>query len=217
MKMIVLLFLLALAPLIGYFLFAGVAAKKGWTVEGVKRAFWQSGAVVTVKSVYVTNRDALPSVITNRPLIRAPLQHARGIVSIANGDSVGSIYKVTEIPANAIPVSVRISAPDIGTTTTADVGLYQNTVNGGAVLDADFFKAAVVLNAGAITKTELVNGNANCYGLNTVDNWEKRIWEVGPNGVALTVDPQRTYDVCLTLTGAADAAGKVVVEIDYVI
>lgn len=174
-------------------------------------------AVVTVKSVFITNRDAMPSVVTNRPLFRAPVFHGRGIVSIANGDSVGSIYKVTEIPANAIPVSVRISAPDIGTTTAADVGLYKTTRDGAAVFDADFFKAAVVLNAGAISKTELVNGNANTYGLNTVDNAEKRIWEVGPNGVALTADPQIPYDVCLTLTGAADAAGKVLVEVDYVV
>jgi hypothetical protein len=57
------------------------------------------------------------------------------------------------------PSACAISAPDIGTTTTADVGLYKSTRDGGAVVDADFFKAAVVLNAGAIAKSEVVNGN----------------------------------------------------------
>lgn len=206
-----LMILLALVPLIAYL------ACVAWfgSGPGIRKMFKQAGAVVAVKSTYITNRDALPSVITNRPLFRAPVMHAQGLVAIANGDSVASIYRVTEIPSNAVPVSVKITAPDIGTTTAADVGLYQNTLNGGAVFDADFFTAAFVLNAGAVAKSEAGFGNANTYG--TVTNREKRIWEVGPNGVALTVDPQRSYDVCLTLTGAADAAGSVLVEVDYVV
>jgi ribosomal protein S28E/S33 len=174
----------------------------------VKQRFGMSGAVVTVKSTLVTGRDALPAVIKNRILQRSEVLHARCIQAIANGDSVGSKYICFELPSNAVPVSVRISAPDIGTTTAADVGLYDTTANGSAVVDADFFKAAVVLNAGAIAKSEIVNGNVV-----TLANSEKRIWEL----LGLTKDSQKNYDVALTLTGAADAAGTILVEMDYVI
>lgn len=165
-------------------------------------------AVVTVKSALITNRDATPSVLKSRILQGAPILHARAVLSIANGDSIGSKYLGFSLPSNAVPISVRISAPDIGTTTAADVGLYKSTRDGGAVVDADFFKAAVVLNAGAIAKSEVVAGNVATLTLS-----EKMIWEL----LALTADPSIPYDVVLTLTGAADAAGVLLLECDYVV
>ena len=165
-------------------------------------------AVVTTKSTQITNRDAIPRVLTNSYLVGAMVRHARGVASIANGDSVNSKYPVCSIPSNAVPISVRKTHPDIGTTTAADVGLYKTTGDGGAVVDADFFTAATVLNAGAVTKGELVAGNVP-----TPANGEKRIWEL----LGLSSDPKIMYDVALTLTGAADAAGAVLIEIDYVV
>lgn len=163
-------------------------------------------AVVTTKSTQITNRDATPKVLNNARVAKGDVTHARAVVAIANGDSVASKYLVCSIPSNAVPISVRVSAPDIGTTTAADVGLYKSTADGGAVVDADFFKAAVVLNAGAIAKSECVNGNVM-----TLANSEKAIWDL----LGLTSDPGLIYDVALTLTGAADAAGSVLVEVDY--
>jgi hypothetical protein len=165
-------------------------------------------AVVTTKSSQITNRDATPRVACNSYLAGALVKHTRGVASIANGDSVGSKYPVCSIPSNALVISVRKSHPDIGTTTAADVGLYKTTADGGAVVDADAFTAATVLNAGAVTKTELAQGN-----LATPANGEKRVWEL----LGLTSDPKISYDVALTLTGAADAAGAVLIEVDYVI
>lgn len=164
-------------------------------------------AVVTTKSTQITNRDASPRVLSNSILARASTQHARDVCAIANGDSVGSKYIFFSLPSNAIVISVRESAPDIGTTTAADVGLYRTTADGGAVVDADFFKAATVLNAGAISKSEVVAGNVA-----TVANGAKRIWEL----LGLSADPKIMYDVVLTLTGAADAAGSVLLEVDFV-
>lgn len=165
-------------------------------------------AVVTVKSQAVTNRDATPLVLNNGRIGGAQKQHMRGIVAIGNGDSATSKYLVGPLPSNALVTSVKISAPDIGTTTTADVGLYKSTKDGGAVVDADFFKAAVVLNAGAISKSEIVDGNVL-----SIANSEKAVWDA----LALTSDPALLYDVALTLVGAADAAGSVLVEVEYVL
>jgi hypothetical protein len=44
-------------------------------------------------------------------------------------------------------------------------------------------------------------------------NAEKRIWEA----LGLTADPKIMYDVCTTLTAAADAAGTLFLDCDYVI
>jgi hypothetical protein len=160
-----------------------------------------------VKSAAITNRDSTPVVLSSAYLTNARIEHARGRVSIANGDSVGSKYLACTIPSSAVIVSVRMSAPDIGTTTAGDIGLYKTTKDGGAVVDADFFTAAVVLNAGAISKAEKWSGN-----IITIANTEKRVWEA----LGLAADPLIDYDVAITLTGAADAAGDVLVEVDYV-
>lgn len=163
-------------------------------------------AVVNVKSAAITNRDATPVVLSSDYLTTDRPKMSRGRVSIANGDSIASIYRACTIPSNAVVVSAMITAPDIGTTTAADFGLYKVTKDGAAVVDADFFTAAVVLNAGAITKSEKAFGNVI-----TVANTEKRVWEA----LGLAADPGIDYDVCLTLTAAADAAGDVMVEVFY--
>jgi hypothetical protein len=163
-------------------------------------------AVVTTKSTQITNRDATTRVLNNPGIGGALVRHKRDVASIANGDSVGSKYIYFSIPSNAVPVSVRKTHPDIGTTTAADIGLYKTTADGGAVVDADFFTAATVLNAGAVTKGELVAGNVD-----TAANHGKRVWEL----LGLSSDPGISYDVVATLTGAADAAGALALEVDY--
>lgn len=165
-------------------------------------------AVVTVKSVGITNRDASPRVLNDAAKEHALLQRACGKVSIANADSVASKYIAFSIPSNAVVQSVVKTHPDIGLTTAGDIGLYQTTANGGAVVDADFFTAASVFNAGAVTKGEVGFGNI----LSTPVNQEKRIWEA----LGLSSDPRVEYDVVITLTGAADAAGDINLECLFV-
>lgn len=164
-------------------------------------------AVVAVKSSQITNRDASPVVLNNARISGGRLFHERAVVTITNTDSVASTYRLFEIPSNALVVSVRVSAPDIGTTTAADIGIYQTTANGGAVVDADHFASAVSLNAGAINKSDVTH-EAAVY---TLANGEKPLWEA----LGLTADSQRGYDVVATLTGAADATGTCLFEIDY--
>lgn len=162
----------------------------------------------TAKSSQITNRDASPRVLSNSYLAGAAVKHCRGVCAITNGDTSPSTYRFCTIPSNALVISVRKTHPDIGTTTTMDIGLYKTTADGGAVVDADAFTAATVLNAGAVTKGELVAGN-----LASAANGEKRVWEL----LGLSADPKISYDVTGTLVGAADAAGSVLIEVDYVI
>lgn len=163
-------------------------------------------AVVTTKSAAITNRDAQPVVLNNAATTRAPLKKAIGVVAAASGDSIASKYLFCSVPSNAIVNSVLVSAPDIGTTGTMDLGLYKNTADGGAVVDADFFKAAIDTHSGAITKSEVMYGNVI-----TVANSEQRLWQL----LGLSSDPGLIYDVVGTLAAAQDGAGSIAVEVVY--
>ena len=161
-------------------------------------------AVVTTKSSQITGRDASPKALANSFLSKAKMNRSAGLVTAVSGDSIGSKYMFTSVPSSALVSSVLVSCPDIGTTGTMDLGLYQTTENGGAVVDADFFKAAIDVHSGALTKSEVLFGNQV-----TVANAEKRLWEV----LGLAADPGVFYDVVGTLAAAQDAGGAILVEV----
>lgn len=162
--------------------------------------------VVAVKSQAITNRDAVPVVLNNSAITKGPMKKAIGVCAVTSGDDIGSTYAFCSVPSNAVITSVKVSAPDIGTTTIANFGLSQTTANGSAAVDADFFKATQSLKDGALAKVELVNGNVI-----TLANQQKRVWE----HLLLTADPSLQYDVVATLTAAADASGSVFLEVEY--
>ena len=169
--------------------------------------------VVTTKSAAITNRDATPRVLNNARVEGNVLKSAAAVVAIASGDSATSKYLLFSLPSNAVVRSLKVSSPDIGTTTVGDFGLYNTTDAGGAVVDVDFFKASVSLKDGAIAKSEIANGNVI-----TLARMEKAIWELlAIADTTILVDPNKMYDVALTLTGDADAAGTIFVECEYVI
>lgn len=169
-------------------------------------------AVVAVKSNAVTNATAQPRVQNTNGIEGGEVFRAvNGLVSIASGDSVASTYRVGKIRSADFVDRIRIVSADIGTTTAADVGLYDllTATNGGTVVDADFFASAVSLNGGAVD-SDITFESAAAGGLYT--NGEKRVWEC----LGLSADPGKEYDVTLTLTGAADAAGTVLLRV-YVV
>ncbi len=163
-------------------------------------------AVVTTKSAAITNRDAQPVVLNNAAVTRAPLKKAIGVVAAVSGDDIASKYVFCSIPSNAIVNSATVSCPDIGTTGTMDLGLYKNTADGGAVVDADFFKAAIDTHSGALTKSGVMYGNVITVALS-----QSRVWQL----LGLASDPGLVYDVVGTLAAAQDGSGSISVEVTY--
>jgi hypothetical protein len=165
-------------------------------------------AVVTVKSTQISNRDASPVVLSSGALTGANLKESVGTVAITSGDSIASKYLICEVPSNAVIKHVGIEAPDIGTTTAGDLGLYQTTQNGGAAADVDLFCSALALGSAAI-----VAGTNQMYesGVYTVATSTQAVWQK----LGLTSDPGRNYDLALTLTAAADATGTIAVSVKY--
>lgn len=156
-------------------------------------------AVVNTKSTVVSNGDAVPAVITTAQLGDGRMRQKRGVVAAASGDSIGSTFRFFRVKSNDIVAQLLLSCDAI-TTCAADFGLYKPAVNGGAVVDADFFASAQSL-ASALSNTDITRES----GVVTVANMEKPLWQA----LGLTEDPQTEYDVVATLTAAAGSAGDI--------
>lgn len=164
-------------------------------------------ATENVKSGAITNRDATPAVLSNGQ--GGAVQRAFGTVEAAAAGDAGSTYRMCSIPSNARAIRVVLGCDDLGTTATLDVGIYQTTANGAAVVDADFFASAINANSAAVAET-MVSHESGFYNL---DDIEKPLWEA----LGLSADPGRFYDVVVTSNGDIDAAGTITLVVDYVV
>jgi len=161
-------------------------------------------AVVNLKATAITQADA--NAATNPYLAKGNPVESVGSVSLANGDSIASTYRVCRIPSNARISAVRLFCSAI-TSGAADIGLRRTAADGGAVVDADFFIAAQSI-ASALAGSEVSGGNVL-----TPVNREKRVWEA----LNLTSDPNLLYDVTVTLTAATTAAGTLALQVSFVV
>jgi hypothetical protein len=168
-------------------------------------------AVVNQKSDVITKLDAFPVQNVASFMNGAPLREFIATREIANGDSVGSTYRMVRVPSWLRVSELLVDSDDIGTTTAADIGLYRTAADqaklslANPVVDADFFASALVLNAGALANSQAAHES----GVVDLPNYGKRIWEQ----LGLSEDPRIDYDVVLTLTGAADGAGTVTLRL----
>jgi hypothetical protein len=162
-------------------------------------------AVVTVSSTPVANADAKPVVKNSVKVAEGALLSSVGNVAVANGDSIGSVYRMVRVRSSCRLNSLSL-VTDAITSAAADIGLYRKAADGGAVVDADFFTPAQTI-ATASQGIQVAHGNILKAG-----NLTLRLWEA----LGLTQDPGIEYDVALTLTAAATAGGNVGLKADYV-
>lgn len=163
--------------------------------------------VVAVKSSAITSLDTTPTMIRPGSWIHGGgLKSYAGYVPVADGDSIASVYRMFRVWSWMRPDSLILSCTALSAG-AADIGLYKPAVEGGAVVDADFFASAQSL-AAALVSTDVTYEAANAATNMGLNQAEKRIWEV----LGLTSDPNVEYDVALTLTAASGAAGSVVLR-----
>lgn len=165
-------------------------------------------AVVNVKSNGISNRDAVPAVLSNPILNRSNLEEAEGNVAVTNGNSIASIFRLCSVPSNARISQLLLSCGAI-TSAAADVGVYQKTAldgSAGAVVSAAFFGSAVSI-ATALSNSDITNES----GTYDIDLQEMPLWQA----LGLSSDPGLMYDICATLTAAATATGKLGLKVRY--
>ena len=164
-------------------------------------------AVVNLKSTAITNADSTTYTLNSKGLSGGVVKVARGTIETGAADDIASVYRFARLPSHARIVMIQLWSDDIGTAGEADFGLYRTAADGGAVVDADAFASAVVLDNGAIAGT-MIHHESAVYG---VEDIEQRLWQIA----GATVDPQVMYDVSATLTEATNAAGTVSVLVYY--
>ena len=169
-------------------------------------------AVVLLSTAQVTNQAAVPISFAPANLAGGNLKAVAGTIEVTNGDSIASIYRMFRLPSRAI-VQRLLYYCDAITSGAGDVGVYQTAANGGAVVDVDFFASAVSIASALTIGTDITHeADATDAGVgNGLADVEKMLWQ----GVQLTADPGRDYDIALTLTAAATATGTFAMRCFY--
>jgi hypothetical protein len=167
-------------------------------------------ATVSVKSTQITNRDASPRVRSNSRISRGALLCSMGVCATTAADDIGSKYNLCSIPSNARVAQLLLSCSSLGTAGAANIGLWQTTDNGGAVVDADFFASAVVLTS-ALSNSDITTEANGANASIGKEDMEKPIWEI----LGLTADPKIDYDIVAQLTAATVDAGYVALQAVY--
>ena len=165
---------------------------------------------LTLKSVAIANREAVPAVINNpgdggAGMVRAVL----GVLaSMPASLSITSIIRYVEVPSNAriLRIRVKSAAQAAG---KFDCGVYRNNADGGAVVDVDLFGSALDFG------TAFDNQIAESESTNLTDAKKVQpLWEAG----GLGDDPGGTLDIALTVVTEAVTTGLVssYIEVEYV-
>jgi len=162
-------------------------------------------AVVNTKATAVTNADATnPQAFNSQKLAGGRVKRHVGMAEAANGDSIGSTYRLARVHTSWSIDRVLLSCDAI-TTCAADIGVYDvAAVNSGAAIDADFFASAQSLasalaNQDVTHEADAADAGAG-YGLQDV---EKTL------GAALGLTTDKWVDIVATLTAAAASAGTI--------
>lgn len=165
-------------------------------------------ATVSLNSTQITNRDASPREASNSRLVKAQVYSSIGYLESSAADDIGSTYRLCQVPSNARLSRVMLSCDSSGSVGTADIGIYQTTANGGAVVDADLFASAQALTTALEQADVLLESDEY-----DISEMEKPLWEV----LGLSEDSHREYDVVMTLTAATESAASICLEVLYVI
>ena len=162
-------------------------------------------ALEYLKSTQITNRDATPAVLNNPVTEASVLKSKVAIVTPSASASISSTYRAVDIPSDARVHRVIFQAAAMGTG-KFDIGVYRNTRDGGAVVDADLFGSAVDCSA-AVAMTDVTNES----GEYSITEQTQPLWQAA----GLSTDPQTTLDIVLTVTSAVTNSAGAMLKVEY--
>lgn len=177
--------------------------------------------VVTLKSTALTNRDAVPKVLTDPFIAGGVVSQAYGYVFTGAADSAASNYKLVSVPSNCRLSSLSMINGALGSGCVLDVAVwYPTTVpqGGGAFLAASLggtligssnFTTAIVGNTTNTTPSELVVTTNTLQGPNYQ---EMPLWQM----LNLASDPETAFDIGFSVRIAVASAGYIGLKATYV-
>lgn len=122
---------------------------------------------------------------------------------VAASDDDGSVYRLMSIPSTASIFDLAISNDAITGGTDYDIGLYDTSDNGSAVVDKDLFADGLDLSS--------AGDKANANTAPDIADIGKKIWEY--SALSLTENPSKEYDLAITANTVGTAAGTITVHI----
>lgn len=174
-------------------------------------------AVVISKSTAISNRDAVPKILSDAIISGGEVLESEGYVAPANGDSAGSKYLMCSVPSNARLSSLVFQCSALGAGAKLDIGAsYPSFIPRGAGLDAivanqvisaNFFAAA--LDVSAALAPANVEASSGTY---TIAKQELPLW----SALGLAFDPGIELDIVATVNVAMAAAGFAGIKAKYV-
>jgi hypothetical protein len=125
-------------------------------------------------------------------------------LEVAAADDDGSIYRVSSVPGDAVPVKVEIYNDAITGGTDYDLGFYVSLEKGGAVKDKD----ALMDGTSMASAADAVNGMT---ALDIAD-FGKRVYEIAGDDEDSRLP---AYDLALTANTVGTVAGTITVIMYY--
>lgn len=161
-------------------------------------------AVVNIQSALITNMNASPPVQNAVSIEGGRKRSTVGFVTVTNGDSIASTYRIARIMSHWRLQTLRMFNNAI-TSGAANIGLYRTVADGGALVLASPYGAAIAIATANLAGTELLFANR------TLDQIGASVWQ----DAGLTADPRLAYDLVVTLTAAATATGILAFELGF--
>lgn len=160
-----------------------------------------------LSSAVITNRDATPRVANNSRLSGASLLSAVGFVTSLAGDDTNSRYRLVQLQSSSIVRAVYLSSVAQGAG-AVNIGVYRTTADGGAVVSASLFAAALSV-AAAVSRTDATNQSTNY----TAQKREQPLWQAA----GLTTDPGGLLDILVAPSTTFTNGGQIGIEVQFVV
>jgi hypothetical protein len=161
-------------------------------------------AVTHSKSTTITNYEAAQQTLANKTKIGGVLCESIETFELT-ADSATSTTRYFRVHSGWRLKPLAIYSDDSGAAGIVDIGLYDTTENGGAVVDVDFFAASLDVNAAALDGTLK-------HAAVAAENLHKELWEQ----LSLTSDPNKWYDVAVTISTALSGTSTMTLALQYV-
>ena len=157
-------------------------------------------AASNILSTVITAADAVPvGAPISKAISKGEVFRQVGFCAMTSGDEAASVYRFARVPSNAVITSIKRfhSATYAGVSNVYDIGVYQTSGNGGAVVDRRQFASGVEMSGVAASATGLESRFA--YAAEApLSGIESELWEVLGSGS----DTGREYDLAMTISGA---------------
>lgn len=166
--------------------------------------------MANVNSTWITNAVATPKVFTDSNKSNGIAHVAKSVATVSATQADDDTIRMVRVPSNARIDAVLLTTGDATTAGAINIGVWQTTENGGAVVDVDLFASALALTGGPFVRSDQTFES----GEYTYAESCKPLWEV----LGLTTDPGREYDiVCEVSTTGNGMDTTMVLEVHYVI